>query len=192
MAQRVYLILHGVDGSGPGHWQHWLTEQLRAQGEQVVFPDFPDASAPKRDQWLPVLEAELSKLAGRELIVLAHSIGVMMWLHHAKRSELAPVLAERVMLVAPTSPYFWESRSEGFLPMDLDGVDLSKVARSTQMVSSDNDEYCPPEDFREMEAKLGIVCEVIPGGAHLNSPAGYGEWPAMEAWALGKASKVAS
>ena len=52
MVSRSYLILHGLGGSGPGHWQTWLAARLRADSERVAYPDLPDPD-------LPSLHAEL-------------------------------------------------------------------------------------------------------------------------------------
>ena len=38
---RSFLILHGHQGSGPGHWQTWLAARLRADDERVAYPDLP-------------------------------------------------------------------------------------------------------------------------------------------------------
>jgi len=43
------VILHGLDGNGPEHWQVWLTAQLTEAGREVRNPDLPDAAAPSLD-----------------------------------------------------------------------------------------------------------------------------------------------
>lgn len=30
-----FLIMHGWNGSPPGHWQYWLVQELRKKGELV-------------------------------------------------------------------------------------------------------------------------------------------------------------
>ena len=40
----AFLILHGLEGSGPEHWQSWVAGRLRARGHQVAYPDLPDAA----------------------------------------------------------------------------------------------------------------------------------------------------
>ena len=37
---------------------------------------------------------------------------------------------------------------------------------------------------------LELVVDLLPGAGHLNVEAGYGPWPAMEAWALGEADAL--
>jgi predicted alpha/beta hydrolase family esterase len=36
---RAFLILHGVNGSGLGHWQTLLAQHLRQRGEAVLYPE---------------------------------------------------------------------------------------------------------------------------------------------------------
>ena len=36
------LIVHGLGGSGPDHWQTWLASRLAARGVSVSYPDLPD------------------------------------------------------------------------------------------------------------------------------------------------------
>ena len=51
---------------------------------------------------------------------------------------------------------------------------------NARLVCSDNDPYCP-----EGAANLypGLPTDLLPGDGHINTDAGYGPWPAVEAWA---------
>ena len=42
MPSMSFLILHGWQGSGPGHWQTWLAGRLRDRGERVSYPELPE------------------------------------------------------------------------------------------------------------------------------------------------------
>ena len=55
----------------------------------------------------------------------------------------------------------------------------------TLIVCSDDDPYCPPGAVATYAEPLGIAAHVIAGAGHINTDAGYGEWPEVEAWALG-------
>src|SRR5215211_509479 len=94
---RPVLILHGLEGSGPDHWQTWLAERLRARGERVSYPDLPEPFDPQPDEWLDALERELDTLD--EPVVLCHSLACLLWLRFAQNAEQRK--AERVLLVAP-------------------------------------------------------------------------------------------
>ena len=41
-------------------------------------------------------------------------------------------------------------------------------------------------------APLGIPVDVLPGAGHVNPDAGYGPWPAVEAWCYGASAITSS
>lgn len=69
-----------------------------------------------------------------------------------------------------------------------DGVTADQVraaAAATRMLCSDADSYCPAGAAAVFGEPLALDYELIPGGGHLNTDAGYGPWPDVERWALG-------
>jgi uncharacterized protein len=168
-----FLILHGWQGNAPGHWQTWLRGRLREAGEAVAYPDLPDPDFPDLAAWRDALDAELDALPSPPA-VLCHSLACLLWLHHAEAGGLP---AERVLLVAPPSPHSPIPELASFLPPPLPRL------RGAQLVCSGNDEYCP-EGAAQAYAGLGVPVELIPGGGHLNTDAGYGPWPWVESWCL--------
>lgn len=179
MGRLSYLILHGYQGSGPGHWQSWLAGRLRATDAQVSFPDLPDPDQPQLHSWQDALTRELDALASPP-VVLCHSLACLLWLHHAHGGG-AP--ASRVLLVAPPSPEIALEPLQSFLPPPLDAGALAASAPDgARLVCSDNDQYCP-EGAANAYARLAVPTDVLPGTGHLNPDAGYGPWPAIEAWA---------
>ena len=175
MAARNFLILHGLEGSGPGHWQTWLAARLRAGGERVAYPDLPDADLPTLQAWREALQGELEALPDGETIVICHSLACLLWLHHVGEGGAQ---ADRLLLAAPPSETAGMPQIAGFFP-----VPLPALTGGARLVSSDNDPYCP-EGARTLYGALGVPIDVIPGGGHLNPEAGYGPWPAAEAWCL--------
>jgi predicted alpha/beta hydrolase family esterase len=168
-----FLILHGWQGSGPGHWQTWLAGRLRAQGAPVAYPDLPDADAPSLEAWLDRLEGELRALA-RAPVVLCHSLSCLLWLHHAERGGRG---AERILFVAPPSESAAAEEIATFFPAPLPHLE------GARLVCSDDDPHCPEGAAKLYGEALGIPVDLLPGTGHLNPEAGYGPWPAVEAWA---------
>jgi uncharacterized protein len=185
---RAFLIVHGLGGSGPQHWQTWLAGRLRDRGLQVAYPDLPDADAPRLAEWLETLRRELAALPAEETTVLCHSLGSLLWLHHAARQPAEQVA--RPLLVAPPQPDEDVAESVGFRPTPLDRDGVAAAARETRLVCSTDDPWCPPEVSARIGAETGIPLEWVDGGGHLNTDAGYGPWPALEAWALGERATV--
>ncbi|MFL5893511.1 MAG: RBBP9/YdeN family alpha/beta hydrolase [Thermoleophilaceae bacterium] len=178
---RSFLILHGLEGSGPGHWQTWLAARLREHGEAVRYPDLPEPFEPQPDDWLAVLRTELDALDG-ERVVLCHSLGCLLWLLHAR--DGARAAADRVLLVAP--PCLREVAAvERFWPEGVTAADVERACPATLMVWSAPDPYCPASAPAAFPGVFPRAIE-IPGGGHLNTDAGYGPWPLVEQWALGE------
>jgi predicted alpha/beta hydrolase family esterase len=185
----AFLILHGLEGSGPDHWQTWLAARLRERGATVVFPDLPEADNPRLDRWLAALDEELARLPARETTVLCHSLGSLLWLHHAARAPRTKV--ERVALVAPAQPDEDEPQSPGFRPVPLSAEGLGAAAGQTLLVCSTDDPWCPPETSRRIAQAIGVEIDWLENAGHINSEGGYGPWPGLEEWALGLRSGVA-
>ena len=178
-----FLILHGLEGSGPDHWQTWLAERLRARGEHVSYPDLPEPFDPQPEEWLDALEGELEGVT--EPVVLCHSLACLLWLRFA--AAAGERRAERVLLVAPPRRDDLPPVAR-FNPDGVSAADVSRVAGETLIVCSDNDPYCPAGAITTYAEPLEIPAQLISGAGHINTEAGYGEWPAVEAWALGERS----
>lgn len=181
------LILHGWQGSGEGHWQRWLAERLRQAGHHVQFPELPECDVPCPDRWGAVFRSELGRLAARrddERIVIAHSLGCVLWLREAAAvAESRRV--DRVALVAPPGPGAEIAELAGFYPTGAERDAVAAAARHTRLVCSDDDPYCPGGAAHVWGEPLGLEVDVVPGAGHLNVDAGYGPWPEMEAWCTG-------
>ena len=174
MAQ-AFLLLHGLEGSGPEHWQTWIAGRLREHGFLVAYPDLPDADAPVLGAWLEALDTELEQLPPAETTVVCHSLGGLLWLHR----DGPPVL--RALLVAPPQPDVEVAGITGFRP-----APMRSSARSTRLVCSTDDPWCPPDRSRRIAADLGAPIDWLERAGHINTDGGYGPWPALEAWCLGE------
>jgi uncharacterized protein len=177
MAARSFLILHGLEGSGPGHWQTWLAARLRADSERVAYPDLPDADMPSLQGWRDVFAAELEALPEGEVVLVCHSLACLLYLHHV--ADGGPQ-ADRVLLVAPPSESAGVAAIAAFFP-----VPLPALQHGARLVCSDDDPYCPEGAATLYGEPLAIPVDLVPGGGHLNPEAGYGPWPEVEAWCLG-------
>jgi predicted alpha/beta hydrolase family esterase len=176
MSVRTFLILHGLEGSGLGHWQTWLAARLRANNERVAYPDLPDADLPSLQAWRSRLQGELDAVPEGELVLLCHSLACLLWLHHVGEGGAQ---ADRVLLVAPPSESAGVPEIAGFFP-----VPLPALNQGARLVCADDDPYCPEGADTLYGEPLGIPVDVIPGAGHVNPEAGYGPWPAAEAWCL--------
>ena len=190
MVPRI-LILHGWYGSQEPHWQRWLASRLRDTGAaHVQLPDLPNAAAPLLDSWRTALDAELTVLAAQpgERIVVCHSLGCILWLHHAASRRAGSPRVDRVVLNAPPAPV---PELPTFFPAPIDPVGIAAAAKSTRIVWSDDDPYCAEGAGGLYAEPLGIPNDRLAGQGHLNVDAGYGPWPAMLDWCLGRRTNLA-
>ena len=173
MRRPCYLILHGYQGSGPGHWQTWLAGRLRA-GDAVGALPRP-ARTPTRPQlraWLEALDARAGRRSASRRSCICHSLACVLWLHHVAAGGRP---AERVLLVAPPSRAGVPDELAPFFP-----VAGGRAIGNARLVCSDNDPYCPEGAGDALPRGPSTCCR---GEGHINPDAGYGAWPAVEAWA---------
>lgn len=199
MAQRRFLLLHGVEHhKPPGHWLYQLARALRDAGESVSYPQLPDADEPSLEHWRATLARELDALdvpddedAEAESVVVCHSLGCLLWLHHCARPA-AHRRVDRVLLVAPPSPeILWPAVAAFRLPSDLDAVAVTAAARAgTRVVAGADDPYCPGGAQTVFAAPLRLDADVIAGGGHLSEADGYGPWPSMTRWCFDAAVRL--
>lgn len=185
---RRFLVLHGWENHRPSeHWQWWLTDQLRAAGEQVLYPQLPSPDHPVLADWLDVLEGEWGQMGDGERVVVAHSLGCLLWLHAASRGVADPP-ADRVLLVAPPSPAVTAGipAIAGFVaPADPAAVRASS-RRTVRLLCSDRDPYSGEGTAAEVYGgPLGLDSEVTPGAGHFTIDDGYGPLPAVLDWCRG-------
>lgn len=185
MSLPYVLLIHGWNGSGPGHWQNWLAGEVARHGGLVDMPHFSEPDEPDLTTWLRELDTHLEAApTDRERVVVAHSLGCYLWLHHAARQGIRHV--DRVLLVAPPSPDLPEPAVKTFLPGPLDPAGLRRAATQTRLVAGDGDPYCDLAEAKRMAEALRIELDVLPGAGHINTDAGYGEWPAVLKWVRSK------
>jgi predicted alpha/beta hydrolase family esterase len=175
------VVIPGWQGSGPGHWQSWLEDELRAAGRETRRPAFADLDRPDLADWCAALKTVVADLPPDGYDVVAHSLGAVLWLHHVAGPGGSP-LAARVLLVAPPSPHTGIVEIAAFFPPPLDIDTVRRGADGTVLVAGDDDPYLPEGIATAYGVPLKIATTVIPGGGHLNTDAGYGEWPAVLAW----------
>ena len=178
---RSFLILHGYQGSGPEHWQTWLAERLTAAGERVAYPGLPDPDMPSLPAWRAALARELRD--GQT--VLAHSLACILWLHHCSE-PVSDARADRVLLVAPPSRAGAPEPIHPFFAVPL------AASPGTRLVCSDDDPYCPEGAAALYGEPLGLEIDLLAGAGHVNPEAGFGPWPAAEAWCYGESAIASS
>lgn len=165
-AEVPVLILPGLFGSGPEHWQgHWERENphfKRIQQRNWYHPVLAE--------WIYAIELSATN-AAQPPVMVAHSLGCIALAHWAERC------AGRVagaMLVAPPDI------DRGRLSDDLSGFGPIPAARlpfPSIVVSSSNDPWCSIGRARAIAASWGARFVNAGACGHINVDSGFGPWP---------------
>jgi predicted alpha/beta hydrolase family esterase len=175
----MIVIVYGYVGSGPGHWQRWLADQLMARGADVLFPDLPDPTAPQRDVWVAAL-AGIVTHAATSVTFVCHSLGC--WALDHLLAERGADNVHAALLVAPPSPDLLFEPVQSFLPPPRRRAAWAPLAARTLVIGSDDDDYATPEEIAETATALAVPYRILPGAGHINVAAGYGPWPFVLEW----------
>lgn len=174
MKEYCFLIIHGLGGSGPDHWQSWLADKLIQRGHHVVFPTFSNMNHPNKEVWLQELSSTIEKIPDhQQLIVITHSLGGILWQHFA--AGYHKKIANHVIVVAPPSPAVVIPSAKSFFPVPLNRSNLTRVADETLFIHSTNDPYCSMEDVKHY-LQLNLQTITLPNMGHINVQSGHGKW----------------
>ncbi len=179
------LIAHGWQNRRPeGHWQRWLAGRLAADGHEVRYPQFPEPDEPVLGDWSALLRSELAALGDDgERLLICHSLAVLLWWQLAPDVDGAQ--PDRVLLVAPPAADVLRGFPEvaAFAPPGIETTPLpAELAARPRVVAADDDPYFPGGAASLYGGTFGLDVDVVPGGGHLDLPAGYGSWPSVQAW----------
>jgi predicted alpha/beta hydrolase family esterase len=181
-----YLILHGIGNHRPPqHWQFQLAAELVREGHDVRYPGLPKPDSPSLPDWLGTLQSELEAMAGRERVVICHSLSCLLWFHAADCGLLTQSPVDRVLLVSPPDS---ACVPEGGASFRLDGLNVEAVLASARtevaIACSELDRYNPAGAQALYGDSLGIRARIVQGGGHITPDDGYGRWPLAEDWCL--------
>ena len=165
------LIVPGLGGSGPEHWQtHWERAYPRAQRVEQA-----DWNRPVRADWLSRLTQALRDAPGA--ILVGHSLGCALIAHLAwRRPDLA---IGGALLVAPA-----DVDDDDRIPRDVRDfapMPLARLPFRAAVVASTNDPYMGLERARTLAKAWGTRFVNAGACGHINIAAGFGPWPAGEA-----------
>jgi predicted alpha/beta hydrolase family esterase len=161
------LILPGLNGSGPDHWQRWWLTSGR--DARLVAQD--NWENPQLKQWRPRLASEVQKTP--DAILVAHSLACALVAQLAAwRSDL-PVGAALLVAPADVDDAGWTSVPvAGFGPMPLKRLPFPAV-----VVASRNDPYVAFERAKFFAARWGADFVDLGEAGHINAETGFGPWP---------------
>ncbi|QDF97751.1 alpha/beta hydrolase [Azoarcus sp. DD4] len=159
------LVVPGLHGSGPTHWQSWF-EAITPQARRVHQADW---SRPALDIWAEEVIDAIDAAAG-DVVLVAHSFGCLASVAASvhRRDRIAATL-----LVAPADPA--KFGVEALLPVAALGFD-------SIVVGSTNDPWVSLNTAQTWAARWGSRFVDVGAKGHINVDSGFGPWP--EGYAL--------
>lgn len=174
------LILPGVGGSEPEHWQSWLEHQLN-DAKRIEQTDWNN---PVLHTWRQPLDHALLT-ATEPVWIVAHSFGCLVTMSALSSRVLARKVAG-VLLVAPASPerftlagftrltYDEHKESPALLSRVLPRAPLGLPIR---MIASRSDPWLDFEKAEWWATRWGAKLIDLGHAGHINVAAGFGAWP---------------
>ena len=175
----------------PNTGRRWLAGRLAHAGAHVQYPELPDCDEPCPDRWGVALHSRAPRARGGqddERVVIGHSLGCVLWLREA--ATIAPRAASIASCWSPAVPGRGGPRAGGLLSDRRRHRPRSSGGRRDAAGVHRRRPVLPGRGAARYWAQpLGLVVDLLPGAGHLNVEAGYGPWPAMEAWAWASARR---
>jgi uncharacterized protein len=167
MAHRPVLIVPGLGGSGPGHWQTvWQSELSGAT--RVEQGDWDE---PRRGPWIEALARAIGERPGA--VVVAHSLGCILLCHLLADHPEVPVSG--ALLVAPADverPSPAPDCVRRFAPVPLRRLPFPSI-----VVASGNDPFATLDRAGTFANAWGSELVALGEAGHINVDAGFGPWP---------------
>lgn len=193
------LFNHGLGNRRPEtHWIYRAAVELRKQGHQVSYPQFPNPDEPNLAEWEAVLIAEARLLAAvgesaGELIFIGHSLGTLNFIQSVQHEALT-VAFDRVLFVAPSDPALLHDLPIGELADLLPSLkdDIHRAAGKLTIVGSDQDVWQPNGVQATFGDPLGVQAVVVPGAKHFSDRDGWGPWQGVIDWVLDPGASLAN
>jgi uncharacterized protein len=162
------LIIPGLGGSGPEHWQ----SRWQAKLSTARRVDQADWDRPHRAEWSNAI-VEAVKASSRPVVLVAHSCGVSSVAHAAH--DLAGLGVAGAFLVAPASER--SLRSIPGLPADFARHQRQKLPFRSVLAASTSDPYCTVDEAQELAGAWGAEFSDAGDSGHINTASGHGPWP---------------
>jgi predicted alpha/beta hydrolase family esterase len=162
------LIVPGLNGSGPEHWQSRWEQKLRT-ARRVEQSDWNN---PRHDAWTGAV-VDAVAAATKPVILIAHSLGVHAVAHAAPAFEPGRVIG--AFLVAPPSEEVL--RSFDRTSMGFETAPRAPLPFPSLLVASRNDPFGAYEAAEDLAYAWGSAIVDAGEAGHINVDSGHGPWP---------------
>lgn len=161
------IIVPGLGGSGPDHWQsRWQTRLSTARRVEQA-----DWDAPDRDAWVDAL-VEAVNASTRPAIILAHSLGVVLTVHAAPAFRAGVVRGALLVALPDVERPDTDRHLHAFSPLPREPLLFPSL-----LVASRSDPFCDYERADDFAHSWGSALVDAGEAGHLNPDSGHGPWP---------------
>jgi predicted alpha/beta hydrolase family esterase len=161
------LIVPGVTGSGPDHWQSRWQQKL-STARRVEQDDW---ERPQRDAWTARL-VQAVEAAAKPVVLVAHSLGVVAVAHAAPSFRLGKVGGAFLVALPDIEEGPVPGVEAPFAPIPRDPFPFPSI-----LVASRSDPYCAYDRAEEFSYAWGSALADAGDAGHLNTASGHGPWP---------------
>ncbi|MFT9015129.1 MAG: alpha/beta hydrolase [Acetobacter sp.] len=174
LADFEIVVVPGLDGSAPHHWQSSWQRALRSRGVSVRRVRQENWSRPHYKNWMATLVATIGR-SKKPVLLVAHSLGCIL-ITHAAQEGLLPDTVAGALLVAPADvengPDSDMSRVADFAP-----VPLSILPFPSLVVGSRNDPWLSVTQARLFARHWGAFFIDAGRKGHIGNQCDLGYWP---------------
>ena len=170
------LILHGIQGKAGENWGQWLNDSLIKKSYNVFMPTLPEPDHPDRNTWYNEIKLIADKQSNN-LIIVAHSLGVTSALDYIEQSTFK--VKGLVSVSGFADDYGLELNSYFLKKKQINFDKVNKNLEKAFVFYGDNDPYVTQEALKSLAKELKVNPVVIKNGGHLNSSAGFTEFPKL-------------
>jgi uncharacterized protein len=167
-AQATVLIVPGLNGSGPDHWQtRWEEERI-----DCVRVQQDDWQSPDPLGWIARIDQAVATISG-PVVIVAHSLGCIAVGAWATLSKRATDRRIEAMMVAPCDPV-----QEGAVDAirRFGAIALGRLPFPSTLIASSNDPYASFSRGCRFASDWGSQLIDAGEGGHLNAQSGLGSW----------------
>jgi len=163
-------------GSAGAHWGQWLHDELTKKSYVVVMPTLSNSDHPARNTWLAEISGIMRDLGG-DTVIVAHSLGVTSSLDYLEQAS-QPIKG-LVSVSGFSDDYGLELNSYFLKEKSVDFSRVNKNVGKAVVFYGDDDPYVPQESLRLLADNLEVKPVILPNGGHLNTAAGFAEFPQL-------------
>jgi uncharacterized protein len=161
------LIVPGLGGSGPEHWQsRWQAKLSTARRIEQE-----DSERPRLEEWRRCIIADV-EAARKPVVLVAHSLGVIAVAHAA--AELEGKVRGAFLVAPPSSRAIAEDDA---IDADFGAVPLLPLPFPAVLVASRDDSYAQYHEVEELARAWHAKLLDAGAAGHINAESGYGPWP---------------